>query len=238
MPPPPPGDPTAKEVFDAWLAFVNRHGIADLAARCAQGRAAQVKMERARSTAVKSTWGNASCFAVVEVVKREGSGIVVAAAAGWSQSEHAAEGKVHAERSAIQQAFELLGSGILGISRVYVELAPCSTRIGRQSDSCAEWLSTIAPNATVMYSHDHPGEIDAWKKLNTEMAKEDGIYEFASNFLNAGEARVSDDGLYVAWRGGLPRAAYHTSAQYLAAKLENSPSQEVPLAAAARVDGT
>ncbi|RBQ17728.1 hypothetical protein DP939_22925 [Spongiactinospora rosea] len=238
-PPPPPGNSAAAQgAFQTWLAWTNQHGINDLAAKCAQNRSAQVALQREKSTAAKPTWGNASCFAVVEVVKRQGNGFIVADAPGWSQSDDSPEGKVHAERSAIAHAYNLLGEGIEAITRIYVELSPCGTRGIRQADSCIVWLATMAPNATVMYSHEHPDQVDAWKKLNAAMANERPIYEFAPNFLNAGEVKTSSDGLYVRWQGKEPRAGYHVPAKNLMILLEGAQHPVVPMDAGARVDGT
>ncbi len=240
MPPPPSSDTTAQEVFKLWLEWVNTHGITDLAALCARNRAEQVNFQRSQVASGRSTWGNGSCFAVVEVIRSQGDRPEVANAAGWSQSESLEEGKVHAERNAIAMAYDLLRTGVMAVTRVYVELAPCTRRAARQQDTCAQWLSTIAPNATVMYTHDYPSGIDDWKALNAKMAGEKGLYGFASSFVAPGRTEVSRDGLYVTWRASTssPPPAYHQTAQYLMTHLEDRADPVVPGIAGARVDGT
>ncbi|MEV4297017.1 hypothetical protein [Microbispora rosea] len=239
MPPPPKGDPTAEEVFKHWLDWVNTHGITDLAAQCARNRAAQVAFQRGKVASGRSTWGNGSCFAVVEVLRRQGDRLEVASAAGWSQSESLEEGKVHAERNAIGMAYDILRTGVIAVTRVYVELAPCTRRAIRQQDTCAEWLGTIAPNATVMYTHEYPDGIGGWKDLNATMAREQDLYGFATTFANPGRTELSTDGLYVTWRADTNSApAYHQTAKYLMTTLEGTMRPVVPGIASARVDGT
>lgn len=239
MPPPPKGDQTAEGVFKHWLDWVNTHGITDLAAKCARNRATQVPFERAKVKSGRSTWGNGSCFAVVEVLRRQGDQLEVADAAGWSQSEALEEGKVHAERNAIAMAYDILRTGIIAVTRVYVELAPCTRKAIRQQDTCAEWLRTIAPNATVMYTHEYPAGIDGWKALNAKMAGEQGLYGYATTFANPGHAELSTDGLYVTWRADTSSTpAYHQTAEYLMTTLEGNMSPVVPGIASARVDDT
>lgn len=237
MPPPPPNDQQADKVFRAWLDWVNRNGIVDLAAMCAASRSKQVAFQRQKVASGKSTWGNGSCFAVVEVLRHRNGRWEVVQKPGWSQYEFAPEGKVHAERSAISQAYSEIGGNIEAVTRIYVELAPCTRRAINQHDTCDTWLATIAPNATVMYSHDYSNTgIAEWKKLNEAMAKEPEIYQFITTFANAGNARLSHDGSYVSWQGDDTRAKYHETARILMGLLENQMNIVVPLAAAARVD--
>lgn len=238
MPPPPQDNEQAEKVFNLWLAWVNEHGIVDLAAKCAYNRATQVAHKRAGKST--STWGNGSCFAVVEVLQRSGDSAAVVNFAGWSQSDTAAEGLIHAERSALSEAFNRL-MNIEGVTRIYVELGPCTKKAKNQEDTCKEFVAKFAPNATIMFTHNYTTNgFNEFKRLNNDMAhKGSDLYGVHTDFTNDGHVQlhVDDKGSYVRWQGK-NRAQYHKKARQLMTELEESDDATVPLMAAARVDGT
>jgi len=83
--------------------------------------------------------------------------------------------KCHGESNAIAAAIGSIsydvGSEVdLGglITKVYVELSPCLAR-------CAAFLKNASPKLEIMYSFDHPGEIEAWKKAASKLCSGEDI---------------------------------------------------------------
>ena len=76
----------------------------------------------------------------------------------------------HGEASALITALERAqidlqtnGGDLAAIAnRVYIEMSPCAAR-------CAEMLENVNPNMTVLYSFEHPDEVDDWEAAATAL---------------------------------------------------------------------
>ncbi|MBC6906337.1 hypothetical protein DWB84_12810 [Saccharophagus sp. K07] len=118
--------------------------------------------------------GPRSCCALLEVVIRGNTRYIF----GNSQLQNPiSEGiytnphmRCHGEASALITALDRLQTELSAtrgdlaglVNRVYIEMSPCAAQ-------CESMLENVNPNLTVLYSFEHPNEVQAWENAATAL---------------------------------------------------------------------